>query len=59
MLVILVALGLAVFGVVHFTRDLQPRQRAVAWAVFVLAIVLLFWKLVELGWLGRAAGAES
>jgi hypothetical protein len=56
---ILVALALAIFGTVHFTRSLQPGQRAVAWLVFVLAVAWLFWKLVQMGILGRVSGGES
>jgi hypothetical protein len=56
LLVILVALALAVFGMTQFTRELQPKQRAVAWAVFVVAIVWLFSKLVQMGLLGRSSG---
>ena len=55
-LLILVALGLAVFGTIRLTRPLEPGQRAVAWLVFVLAVVWLFGKLVQMGLLGRATG---
>jgi hypothetical protein len=58
-LLILVALGLAIFGTIHQTRTLKPGQRAVAWLVFVLAIVWLFWKLMQMGVLGRPTGGES
>ena len=53
MLLILVALALAVFGMIHLARTLEPGQRVVAWLVFVLAIVFVFWKLVQMGVLGR------
>jgi len=56
---ILVALVFAVFGVIRLTRELEPGQRAVAWAVFVLAIVWLVWTLVQMGVLGRVTGSES
>ena len=59
MLLILVALVLAVFGTIRLTRTLEPGQRALAWLVFVLAIALLFWKLVQAGILGVATGADS
>ena len=59
MLLILVALVLAVFGTIRLTRELEPGQRAVAWAVFVLAVVWLFWTLVQMGALGRVTGSES
>jgi hypothetical protein len=57
-LVILVALALAIFGMIQLTREFQPGQRVVAWLVFVLAIVWLFWKLVQMGVLGRATGTD-
>ena len=53
MLLILVALGLAIYGTVHFTRSLQPGQRIVAWLVLILAIIWLFGKLLQMGLLGR------
>ena len=59
MVLILVALGLAIFGTIRLTRELEPGQRAVAWAVFVLVIAFVFWKLVEMGVLGRATGPDS
>jgi uncharacterized membrane protein YiaA len=55
-LLILVALVLAIFGMIQLTRSLEPGQRVVAWLVFVLGIVLVFWKLVDVGVLGRATG---
>jgi hypothetical protein len=58
-LLILVALGIAVFGTIRLTRTLAPGQRVVAWLVLVLAIVWLFWKLVQMGVLGRASGGEA
>jgi len=58
-LLILLAVGLAVFGTIHLTRALEPRQRVVAWIVFVLAVVWAFWKLAQMGILGRATGGES
>jgi hypothetical protein len=57
-LVILVVLALAVFGIIHLTRTLEPRQRLITWLIFVLAIVFVFWKLTQMGVLGRAAGGE-
>jgi len=59
MLLILVALGLAIFGTIHLTRSLEPGQRVVAWLVFILGVVYLFSKLVQMGILGRASGGES
>lgn len=59
MLLILVELGLAIFGTIRLTRSLEPGQRAVAWLVFILALVWLFVKLVQMGLLGRATGGES
>jgi hypothetical protein len=58
-LLILGAVVLAIFGTLRLTRELEPGQRAVAWAVFVLAIVWLFWTLVQMGALGRVTGSES
>jgi len=52
-LLILVACGLAVFGVVRLAQTLEPRQRVVLVLVFILAIVWLILKLVDLGVLGR------
>jgi len=46
-LLILVALGLAVFGTIRATRELEPQQRVVAWLVLIVAVVLLFVKLVD------------
>jgi hypothetical protein len=57
-LLILVALGLAIFGTIQLTRSLEPGQRVVAWLVFVVAVIWLFVKLVQMGLLGRATGAE-
>jgi hypothetical protein len=57
-LLILVALGLAIFGTIRFTRSLEPGQRVVAWLVFILGVVWLFWKLIQIGILGRAGGVE-
>ena len=53
MLLILVACGLAVFGVVRLAQTLEPRQRVVLVVVFIVAIVWLILKLVDLGVLGR------
>ena len=53
MLLILVAFGLAVFGVVRLAQTLEPRQRVVLVVVFIVAIVWLILKLVDLGVLGR------
>ena len=58
-LLILVALGLAIFGTIRATRELEPGQRVVAWLVFIVVILWLFMKLVEMGLLGRATGAAS
>jgi hypothetical protein len=55
---ILVALGLAVFGTIRFTRSLEPGERVVAWLVFLVVIGAVFFKLVQLGVLGRATGTE-
>jgi len=56
-LVILVALGLALFGMTRLTRSLETGQRVVAWLAFILAIGWLFLNLVQMGILGRATDA--
>ena len=53
-LVLLVVLTLAIWGVVHLARSLEPKQRVVLVLVFIAALVYLILKLVELGILGRA-----
>jgi len=53
MILIVAALILAVIGVVWLARSFEPKQRAVLVAVFVLAVVYLLNKSVELGLLGR------
>lgn len=57
-LLILVALGLAIFGTIRLTRSLEPRQRVVAWFVFIVAVVWFFMKLVQMGLLDRATRPE-
>ena len=47
-------LALAIWGVVHLARSLEPKQRVVLVLVFIAALVYLILKLVELGILGRA-----
>ena len=59
MLLILGAFALAIFGTIHFTRSLEPKQRVAAWLVFILAVIWLFWKLVQMGLLGQASGGEA
>ena len=56
MLLILVALGLAIFGIVRLAQTLEARQRVVLVLVFVVAVIWLIQKLVHLGFLGRVAG---
>ena len=51
---ILLALGLAIFGIVRLGRTLESGQRVVLVLVFVAAVVWLLLKLVQLGYLGRA-----
>jgi len=53
-LVLLMVLALAIWGVVHLARSLEPKQRVVLVLVFIAALVYLILKLVELGILGRA-----
>jgi hypothetical protein len=55
MLLILVVLGLAVFGLVRLAKPLEPGQRVVLVLVFVAAIVCLVLKLIQLGLLGRVS----
>jgi uncharacterized membrane protein len=57
-LLILVALGLAIFGTIRLTRSLEPRQRVVAWCVFIVAVVWFFMTLVQMGLLDRATRTE-
>jgi hypothetical protein len=53
-LLILIAFGLAVFGVVRLGQTLETRrQRVLLVIVFILAVVWLLLKLVDLGLLGR------
>jgi hypothetical protein len=52
-LLILVALVLAVIGLVRLGRALEPGQRVVLVLVFIVAVVWLVLKLLQLGILGR------
>jgi hypothetical protein len=52
-LLILVAFGFAVFGVIRLASTLEPRQRVVLVLVFVLGLVYLIVKLQQLGLLGH------
>lgn len=54
MLLIPIALGLAVFGLMRFGRTLEPGQRWVLAVVFILGLVWLGFTLVNAGLLGRA-----
>lgn len=54
MLVILIVLGLAIFGVVQLGRTLKPGERVVLVGVFILALVWLAFWLVNAGLLGRS-----
>ena len=58
-LLMLVALGLAVFGVVRIGRTLEPRQRVVLVLVFVFAVVWVVYKLIDSGMLGRTTDGGS
>ena len=50
----LVALGLAIFGVVRLGRTLESHgQRVVLVLVFVFAVVWVVYKLIDSGILGR------
>jgi hypothetical protein len=54
---ILVALALAIFGVVQIGRTLTPGQRVVLVIVFILGLICLVFWLVSAGILGRATDA--
>ncbi len=58
-LLMLVVLGLAVFGVVRLGRTLEPRQRIVLVLVFAFAVVWLAYKLIDSGILGRTTHGSS
>ncbi len=58
-LLILVVLALAIWGVVHLARPLEPKQRVVLVLVFIAALIYLILKLVELGILGRATAGVN
>ena len=49
----LAVLVVAVFGVMRLASTLEPRQRVVLVVVFVVGLVLLILKLINLGLLGR------
>jgi hypothetical protein len=53
-LLILIALGLAIFGVVRLGRTLETGQRAVLVVVFICGLVWLVFTLINAGLLGRA-----
>ena len=55
MVLILIALALAIFGVVQIGRTLKPGQRVVLVGVFILGLVWLVVWLVNAGLLGRAS----
>jgi len=58
-LVILMALILAVIGLVRLARTLEPGQRLVLVLVFIVALVYVMLRLVQLGILGRATSGDS
>jgi len=49
----LAALGLALFGVIRLSQTLEPRQRVVLIFVFILGVAWVLMQLVRLGVLGR------
>jgi hypothetical protein len=53
LLLLVITLVLAVIGVVRLGRTLEPGQRVVLVAVFLLGIVCAINKLMQLGLLGR------
>jgi len=55
----LAALGIAIFGTTRLTRSLEPRQRAISWVVLILAIAWLIRALLQMGVLGRVTGSGS
>jgi uncharacterized Tic20 family protein len=52
-LLILVALVLAVIGVIRLAATLEPRQRVVLILVFILGLIYLALKLSQLGLVGH------
>jgi hypothetical protein len=58
LLLILIALALAVFGLVRVGRPLEPKQRVVLVIVFIIAVVWLILTLVRLGVLGHVSPPE-
>jgi hypothetical protein len=58
-LLILAALGLAIFGVVRLGRALPPGQRIVLVLVFILGVVWLVFSLINAGVLGRPRGRDG
>lgn len=53
------ALILAVIGLVRLARTLEPGQRLVLVLVFIVALVYVMLRLVQLGILGRATSGDS
>ena len=53
MLLILVALVLAVIGVIRLASTLEPRQRVVLILVFLFGLIYLTLKLNQLGLVGH------
>jgi hypothetical protein len=49
----LAALGLALFGVIRLSQTLEPGQRVVLIFVFILGVAWVLMQLVRLGILGR------
>ena len=59
MLLMLAALGLAIFGVVQLGRTLTPGQRVALALTFVFVLFWLDLWLIKIGALGRASDAAS
>jgi hypothetical protein len=54
-LLILIVLGVAIFGIVRLAQTLEPGQRVVLVVVFGVAVVWFILKLVQNGFLGRSS----
>jgi hypothetical protein len=58
-LLILVVLVLSIIGVIRLAQTLEPRQRVVLVLVFVLTLVYLTLKLIQLGILGHRTDRDT
>jgi hypothetical protein len=53
LLVILVALALAIFGIIRLAQPLEPKQRVVLVMVFICGLAYLTFTLIQWGLLGQ------